>query len=274
MVTTNVARTDDGTIKINFGIPKTDIDKAQEVALSELSKNISVPGFRKGKAPTDKVKERIDPGKLLERTLGQILPEAYSKSLTENKIRPVIYPKFEIMKQGEVWEVQAKVAEMPQVELPDYTQIVTGAIRAASVKKEATKAEKEEIVIKTLLEAIKVKLPKILIDEEVNMRLSQLLARTEKLGLKLEQYLAFTKPWNTDIFEEYEKQTSDGITLELILNKIAEVEKTQVDEKDVDAAVTASGVKEEHEGHIEEQKMIVRSVLKRRAVLDQLTKLS
>src|SRR5579859_6937391 len=190
MVATNIARTDDGTIQINFAVPKADVDRAQEKALADLAKEVTVAGFRKGKAPIEKVREKIDPGKLLEKSLGQILPEAYTKALTDNKIRPIIYPKFEIMKQGDTWEIQAKTAELPQVDLPDYKDLVAGAIRAASIKKELAKQEKEDIVIRTLVESIKVKIPRIIIEDEVNARLSSLLERTEKLGLKLEQYLA------------------------------------------------------------------------------------
>src|SRR5258706_3625994 len=264
MVTANVARTDDGTIQINFTIAKSDIDKAQEIALSDLAKNITVAGFRKGKAPIDKVSERIDPGQLLEKTLGQILPDAYTKALTDNKIKPIIYPKFDIIKQGEVWEVQAKIAELPIVELPDYKALI----------KKLPKKD-QDAVIKVLLETIKVNLPKILIDEEVNARLSELLSRTESLGLKLEQYLASVGKTEKQLRSEYEKQVTDGISLELILNKIAEVEKTEVDEKDVETALKTSGVTEGHEGHdhLNEQRVMVRAVLKRRAVLDGLTKL-
>jgi len=274
MVTTNVARTDDGTIQINFSIPKADIENAQKGVLEELAKDITVAGFRKGKAPVDKVKNKIDEGKLLEKTLGKILPTAYSKTIAENNIKPIIYPKFEILKQGETWEIQAKIAELPLVELPDYKNIVAGAIRSASIKKEPTKQEKEEIVIKTLLESIKIKIPKIILDEEVNTRLASLLERTEKLGLKLEQYLASIGKDEKTIRAEYERQVTDGISLELILNKIVEAEKTKVDEKEVDAAIKASGIAETHKEHIEEQKILVRSVLARRSVLDQLISLN
>src|SRR6266404_4811024 len=132
MVTTNIARTDDGTIQINFSIPKADIDLAQEKALAELSKDVTAPGFRKGKAPIEKVKERIDPGKLLEKTLGTILPDAYTKAIVENKIKPIIYPKFEIMKQGDdTWEIQARIAELPQIDLPDYKSVIKDALKNA-----------------------------------------------------------------------------------------------------------------------------------------------
>lgn len=274
MITTNVAKTDDGTIQINFSVPKSDIEKAEAKALADLGKDVTVAGFRKGNAPVEKVKSKIDAGKLLEKTLGSILPAAYSKAITEGNIKPIIYPKFEIIKQGDTWEIQAKVAELPLVELPNYKDIIGGAIRSASIKKEPTKQEKEEIVIKTLLESIKIKIPKIILDEEVNTRLASLLERTEKLGLKLEQYLASIGKDEKTIRDEYEKQVTDGISIELILNKIAEIEKTKVDEKEIDAAIKASGVTETHKGHIEEQKVLVRSVLARRAVLDQLTSLN
>jgi FKBP-type peptidyl-prolyl cis-trans isomerase (trigger factor) len=273
MVTVNIARTDDGTIQLNFGVPQTDIDKAQVTALTDLAKDVTVAGFRKGKAPIDKVKDKVDAGKLLEKTLGMILPDAYMKAIKDNNIKPITYPKFEIMKQGDVWEIQAKTAELPIVDLPDYKDLVAGAIRAASLKKDLTKQDKEEVVITTLIGSIKVKVPRLIIDEEVNARLSELLARTERLGLKLEQYLASIGKNEKIIREEYEKQVTDGISLELILNKIADAEKTEVPEKEVEEAIKTTGVTETHEGHIEEQKQLIRSVLKRRIVLDQLTNL-
>ncbi len=274
MITTNVARTDDGTIQINFSIPKSIVDSAQEKAIADLAKGITVAGFRKGNAPLEKVREKIDPGKLLEKTLGQILPDAYTKALAENKIKPIIYPKFEILKQGEIWEIQAKIAELPKVDLPDYKDMVAGAIRSASIKKEPTKQEKEDIVIKTLIESVKINIARIIVDDEVNVRLSELLNRTEKLGLKLEQYLNSIGKDEKTLRSEYEKQVADGISVELILNEIAKTEKTQVDENEVDNALKASGFKDEHQEHVEQQKNLIRSVLKRRIVLDQLTKLS
>lgn len=274
MVATNIARGDDGTIQINFSVPKADIEKVREEALAELAKDVTVAGFRKGKAPLPKVEEKIDPGKLLERSLGKILPPAYTKALTDNKIKPIIYPKFEILKQGDIWEIQAKIAELPLVELPDYKDMLAGALRAASLKKELSKEEKEQVVIKTLLDSIKVKVPKIIIDDEVNMRLSGLLERTEKLGLKLENYLASIGKDEKTLRSEYEAQVTDGISLELILNKIADNEKIEVPETQIDEALKASGVKEVHEGHIEEQRTLVRSVMKRRVALDQLVTLN
>src|SRR5258706_424878 len=82
--------------------------------------------------------------------------------------------------------------------------------------------EKEQIVLKTLIDNIKVSIPKLLIDDEVNHRLSDLLARIEKLGLNLDSYLASVGKTPQSLREEYERQVKDGVSLELILNKIAD----------------------------------------------------
>ena len=265
MTSSNIARTDDGTIQINFEISQSQIDNAEVKALADLGKDVTVAGFRKGKAPAEKIKERIDPGKLLEKTLGLILPDLYMKTITENKIKPITYPKFEILKQGETWEIQAKLAELPIFEIGNHKDILTKALKdAGKDKKELSQQEKEDVVLKTLLSIVKITIPKILIDDEVNARLSSLLERTEKLGLKLEQYLASLGKTEQGLREEYTKQVADGISIELILNKLAELEKVQVDEKDVDAAIKQAGVIEEHEGHIEEQKVMVDKELSER----------
>lgn len=267
MVKNTLARLDDGTIQINFAVPKTEIDKNQEVVLAEMAKTVTAPGFRKGKVPLETAREKIDPEQLLEKTLGKILPDAYMHALDEHKIKPITYPKFEVIKQGDVWEIRATTAELPQIELGDYKNIIGGAIRSASLKKELTREEKEQIVVKTLLETIKVKIPKILLDDEVNGRLSALLARIEKLGLTLEGYLSSIGKTEQTLRDEYEKQVSEGITLELVLNKVADTQGITAREEDVEKAIEETGAKEPVG---EEQKMLVRSVLKRRSALDML----
>ncbi len=265
MIKNTLARLDDGTIQINFSVPSAEIENAKNSALEELAKNVAVPGFRKGKAPVEKANEKIDAGKVLEKALGKLLPDAYVKALDEHKIKPITYPKFEVMKQGEVWEIRATTADLPEIDLGDYKNLVGGAIRAISLKKELTKEEKEQVAVKTLLETIKIKIPKILIEDEVNGRLSNLLARIEKLGLTLEGYLGSIGKDEKTLRAEYEKQITEGITLELVLNKIAGTERVTVDEAEVMKAIAASGVSESAG---EEQKMLVRSVLKRRTALE------
>ena len=220
-VTYVVAKDKDGTIQITFTIPFKDIKKSREIAAKEIGKDIELPGFRKGMAPLDKLLAHIPQNTLIENTLRTILPEALGEALKEHKIRPAIYPKFELIsvKEDENWQVRGITCELPEVKLGNYKKIISDATKTDAIwtpgskesdkkvdkKKELTREEKEQKVIKILGESIKIAIPKPLIEEEVNRRLSDLLQRIEKLGLTLEAYLASIGKTADEIRKDYEE---------------------------------------------------------------------
>jgi len=130
-------------------------------------------------------------------------------------------------------------------------------------------------VIKTLLDKINIKIPKILIDEEANSRLAKLLERLEKLGLSLESYLASIGKTAQTLRSEYEAQAKSAIELDLILNEVALKENITVDTKEVDAAVSAAQAdpKLAKELDTPERRRFIEVILKRRKALDTLTSL-
>lgn len=282
-----VAKSDDGTIQITLSIPFEKIQKAREKAALELGKEIEVPGFRKGKAPIDKVISQASPQTLLEKTLLQILPELFATAVSKNKLKPAIYPKFELIKsdEGENWEVRAQTCELPEIELGEYKKSLKGALSSKKIwtpdkgseKKdtEPTNEEKEQQVIKTLLDTIKVKVPKIIIDEDVNQKLSQLLARLEKLGLTLESYLSSIGKNPETLREDYEKQAQEVAKLDLILARIADQEKITIKKEKVDETIKASSADENLAKNLDtpEQRRYIESVLRKRAVINHLTSL-
>jgi FKBP-type peptidyl-prolyl cis-trans isomerase (trigger factor) len=284
-ITTTVAKSTDGTIQITFTLPFDLIKDARDKVIVEFAKEAEIPGFRKGKAPLDKIKEKINPQTLLEKSLKLILPKALGEAITEHKIKPAIYPKFEIIsaKENEDWQVRAVTCELPEIILGDYKQTLTGAGKAKTIwtpqkgkpdekPKEPSREEKEQEIMKVLLETIKVNIPKILSDEEVNSRLASLLARIEKLGLTLEGYLASLGKTPESLRDEYETQAKNALCLDLILNKICEEEKIQVTEEEIDGALkaAASDPKLYEKLNTPEQRLLIKSVLARRQALDLL----
>ena len=275
-ITSVVAKEDDGNIQITFTIPAELIASTKSDAVKELSKDITVQGFRKGMAPLPKVEEKISPEKLTEHVLSQILPKAFSDAVTNEKINPAIYPKFEAVKiePDTDWQIRATTCELPKIVLGDYKKKLEGELRSKSIMvpgKEITKDEKESNLIKAILETIKINIPKILIEEEVNGRLSQLLSRIEKLGLSLEGYLKSVGKTPDKLREEYVIQAKDAISLELILNEVANEEKIDVDEKKVDEFIKSTGsdpTKVE-----KDQRNALKRVILRRSALDKLASL-
>jgi FKBP-type peptidyl-prolyl cis-trans isomerase (trigger factor) len=282
-----VARSDDGTIQITFTVPFTDIKKAKEEVAKEYSDKTDIPGFRPGKAPINKVLEKIPENTLLEKSLSKILPGLLTAAISEHKITPAIYPKFELVsaKDNEDWQIRAVTCELPVIELGNYKNILSAKNAASSIwtpdkdgkdkPKEVSREEKEREVIKTLLENIKVNVSKVLVDEEVNTRLSNLLERIEKLGLNLDSYLTSIKKTAQELRNDYEIQAKSAISLDLILTKIAEEEKLTVDEKEIDAAVRAGSADKNlaEELNTPERRRFIEAILKRRKALDSVTSL-
>jgi FKBP-type peptidyl-prolyl cis-trans isomerase (trigger factor) len=283
-ITSVIAREDDGNIQITFTIPYILIQAAQEETVMEMAKDIEIAGFRKGSAPLSKVREKIPQGTLIEHSLGHLLPKALSEAVTENKLKIAVYPRFELVsaKENEAWQIKGTTCELPEVALGEYKKAVAGALRSDSIivpgkeNKEKTREEKESLVLKALVESVKINIPRILIEEEADSRISSLLARLEKLGLALESYLASMNKKAEDLKAEYAQQAKDAISIDLILNKIAETENLKVEEKEVDSAFQmsqATAGKESSED-TENRKRYIESILKRRKALDFLLALA
>ena len=226
-----LAKQSNGSIQLTFPIPFSEIEKIkQEIALKEAP-NITVSGFRKGKAPISKVREAISEEALGEKALSNILPEKFNKAIKEHNLRPVLFPKFELVenKENKPWTVRAITCEAPKITLGDYKKAVKEAIIKGAVKnKKLSKLDKENLAVSSLADSIKFKLPEILVLEEVNARLSTLLDRLEKLGLSLDNYLNSINKTPESLREEYKKQSEANIKLDMILTEIANKEKVSL----------------------------------------------
>jgi FKBP-type peptidyl-prolyl cis-trans isomerase (trigger factor) len=283
--TPSIARQDDGTVQINFVIPWNKIAKERQKTVKELALNVEVPGFRRGKAPINKAEEKLDKQYVLEHTLSHILPKLFADTVKEQKLRPAMYPKFELIsaQEDKDWQVKATTAEFPEFQLGDYKKIVKDSkstdiwtpdkgmpAEAGDPNKhsEPTREQKENMAISALGEHYKFAIPKILIEEEVNSRLSSLLERIEKLGLSLESYLASVKKTAEELREEYGASAERAIRLDIVFGAIAEAESINVSAKEVDAFVNAA--RASSQSIPDDHKSTVSSFLIKRKVLEKL----
>ena len=95
--------------------------KAQDKAFNKLAANVTVPGFRKGKAPINMVKGRVDQMKVFNEAINNVLDPVYQEVLKEEKIQPVARPAFDVTKLSEdELEVKVTLVTAPEVELGKY----------------------------------------------------------------------------------------------------------------------------------------------------------
>ncbi len=271
-----LAKLDNGTIQVTFTLSWKDVSTVQNQVLEEEGQKVTIPGFRKGKAPLSKVKEKVSSQVVIEHTLNHFYSFIISEIINTHKVKPAIYPRLEILKaiDEEDWEIRATTCELPQFELGDYRKLVLDNVKQEKVQ--TPKPQKEQAILKTLVENIKITIPALLVDEEVNQRLSELLARIEKLGLQLESYLTQIGKNPQTLREEYIAQAKSTISIELILGKIANTQGIKAEESEVDSAIKAASagqVEVEKKLNTPKQRNIIKNVLQRRTVLDSLVAL-
>jgi len=100
----------------------TEVEEYLEGSYSRLVRKISIPGFRKGKAPRAIVERHIGKESLLEDALDHLLPEAYKKAIEEQEIQAIAQPEIEIIQTDPV-VFKATIPLKPTIELGEYGNI-------------------------------------------------------------------------------------------------------------------------------------------------------
>jgi len=287
----------DNTLELTITIPWSEVKSAYEKVMTEVVKNAEIKGFRKGKAPRKIVEERTDKNKIYSLTLEDLLPKFYSQAVKEQNIQPIVNPKVTVvsMDEGKDWVFKAKTCEKPEVSLGDYkkeiqgefakekiwlpgkgnqepTQLRQGFAGRGTKDKEEDKQKRFNRVIEVLLKTANIKLPEILIEDEVGRLLSQTLDEIKRLGLTLDQYLASTGKTVELLKEEARIKAEASLKLEFILEKIAEGEKIIVTDKDIDEEINKNPDKKIQEA-LEKNRYLLATVIRRQKTLDFLNDL-
>lgn len=112
-------------VKLEITVPASVFSEGLTTAYGKQRGQLSVPGFRKGKAPRKVIERMYGEGVFYEEAFRAVYPEAYDKAVEEQGIRPVEAPQLDIVEIGEGKELvfTAQVAVYPEVELGDYKGI-------------------------------------------------------------------------------------------------------------------------------------------------------
>lgn len=119
--------------------------KAQDKAFKKLAENITVDGFRKGKAPINMVKARIDQGRMYNEAINEVLNPVYQDVLANEDIQPMARPSFEVTKlSDEELEIKVIIVTAPTAELAKYTGFAIGK-QTAEVSEDEVEASLNEL---------------------------------------------------------------------------------------------------------------------------------
>ena len=108
--------------KLTVTVPVEEIDKAMTVVYNRQKNRISIPGFRKGKAPRRMIERIYGKGVFLEDAVRDLVPGAYEKAVDESGLEVVSRPKLDYVQVEPEKELifTAEVATKPEVTLGKY----------------------------------------------------------------------------------------------------------------------------------------------------------
>ena len=124
--------------KLTIEVSAEELDKAIEGAYQKNKGRISIPGFRKGKAPRKMIEQMYGKEVFYEDAANALIPGAYEKALEECTEEIVSSPKIDVvqLEAGKPFIFTAEVALKPEVTLGKYK-----GIKVDKVEIEVTDAE-------------------------------------------------------------------------------------------------------------------------------------
>jgi len=114
-------------VEVVVNVDKDLWKKAQEKAFNNLAKNVSIPGFRPGKAPMHLIKGHVDQSRVFNDAINGVLNPVYEDILKNEDIQPVARPTFDVTKLSEdELELKVVLVTRPEVNIGQYTGYTLG----------------------------------------------------------------------------------------------------------------------------------------------------
>ena len=121
----SVEKLSDTRVKLTVNVPFEDLKTEIDQAYTALAQQVSIPGFRKGKAPRQLIDARYGRGPILEQVVNDMLPVQYQKAVEEHEIVAIGQPTVDVTKieDNEFVEFTAEVDIRPEFEVPDFSEL-------------------------------------------------------------------------------------------------------------------------------------------------------
>lgn len=272
------------TIEISLLIPWTEIQDQYKASFDALLPQFEMEGFRKGKVPRELAEKNMSKDKVYSKLIQTLVPKLYEDIVKKEGLKPIVSPKVDLVKakENEEWELKIQVAEKPEVKLKDYKKKIQEAKKkvqspeiwvpgkeekAPDKEKEVQKEKVLNAALTTLLDEVECDISPLLVEDELNRRLTQVVDDVQKIGLTLEAYLKSKGTTIEQLKERLTKEVTEMYKLEFILQAIADVEKIEVN--DADMQKIFGNIKEEKDRVSAQQNAyFYASILRKQKALD------
>lgn len=135
------------TVKLTIEVSAEELEKALQGAYNRQKKDISMPGFRKGKVPRNMIEKMYGPGVFYEEAANELIPQEYPAAAKESGLEIVSRPVIDIVQieKGKPFIFTAEVAVKPEVKLGKYVGVTVTKIDTTPTDEEVDAEIKKEL---------------------------------------------------------------------------------------------------------------------------------
>src|SRR5690606_37566976 len=132
-----------------------------EAAFRKMNRQVTIPGFRRGKAPRAIFERVYGKEALVQEAVDQLLPRAYSEALEQGQIEPIAQPEIELVQaeEGKPFIFKGKVRVTREVTL--------GRLSGCGIEKKVP--EVTEVEVEEQLHALRERLVSLVTDESAEV---------------------------------------------------------------------------------------------------------
>ena len=293
MITHKLNKLPKNTFQIDVTVPWLDIQKEYKTALSTIHSQFGMKGYRKGKVPMELAEKNIPKENVYQQVMRVYIPKIYDDVIKQENLKPIVSPKVDLKKakENEEWEMSFTLAEKPVVNLKNYKDSISklkakNPLPASDIwvpgkDKDLTTVEQKQnddkqmvlnSILDSLLKESQVEVSEMIIEEEVNQRLTKLVDDIEKLGLTTDNYLKSKNISMDDLKKQFSKEIEDMYRIEFILMAVADDANITIDQTDMEKLFgTIQDPKEK--AAAQQNAYYYASILRKQKTLDYLTNL-
>jgi trigger factor len=122
-MTANVTKLEENKVRLDIEVAPETVRRGVEAKIKELGRQVSVPGFRPGKAPRRVIENRLGRDYIYMEALQDQLPGWYSQAVVETDVRPIDQPEIHFddpLDEEQGFKFSATVEVRPEAALGDY----------------------------------------------------------------------------------------------------------------------------------------------------------
>jgi trigger factor len=116
----------DNKVRLTVEVPQADLEHAVEHATSDLAGSVKVPGFRRGKVPTEVLQARIGRERIFREAVESHIGGWFMNAAAGTRIRPIAAPEYEYelpTSEEDDFSFTATVPVQPKPEPADWTEL-------------------------------------------------------------------------------------------------------------------------------------------------------